>query len=78
MVTPEAASLDSFEFPQKSVIVMGSEGEGVQHLIQESLDFHVYIPMLGVVSSLNVSQATTVMLHELAKQHRQTREVKVT
>jgi 23S rRNA (guanosine2251-2'-O)-methyltransferase len=78
MVTPDASSLDTFEFPQKSIIVMGSEGEGVQHLIGESLDFHVYIPMLGVVSSLNVSQATTVMLHELAKQHRQTQQVKVT
>jgi len=78
MVTPDASSLDTFEFPQKAIIVMGSEGEGVQHLIGESLDFHVYIPMLGVVSSLNVSQATTVMLHELAKQHRQTQQVKVT
>jgi 23S rRNA (guanosine2251-2'-O)-methyltransferase len=78
MVAPDATTLDRFEFPEKSVLVMGSEGEGVQHLIQESLDFRVYIPMLGVVSSLNVSQATTVMLHELAKQHRQTGEVKVT
>lgn len=78
MVSPDAAALDSFQFPEKSVVVMGSEGEGVQHLIQKSLDFHVYIPMLGVVSSLNVSQATTVMLHELAKQHRQKGDVKVT
>jgi 23S rRNA (guanosine2251-2'-O)-methyltransferase len=78
VVAPEASSLDSFEFPEKSVVVMGSEGEGVQQLIERSLDFRVYVPMAGVVSSLNVSQATTVMLHEVAKQHRQKGNVKVT
>ncbi len=78
MVAPDASSLDAFEFPEKSVIVMGSEGEGVQQLVEKSLDFRVYVPMLGVVSSLNVSQATTVMLHEASKQHRQKANVKVT
>jgi 23S rRNA (guanosine2251-2'-O)-methyltransferase len=77
-VAPGAASLDSFEFPEKSVILMGSEGEGLQHLLEKNLDFRVYVPMLGVVSSLNVSQATTVMLHEASKQHRQKADVKVT
>jgi 23S rRNA (guanosine2251-2'-O)-methyltransferase len=65
VVTPDATPLGEFEAPPKWVLVMGSEGEGIQHLVQENLDFRVYISMLGKVSSLNVSQAAAVMLHGL-------------
>jgi len=67
VVTPEATELESFKAPGKWVLVMGSEGEGIQHLIQQHLDFCVYIKMFGAISSLNVSQATAVMLHALAR-----------
>ena len=78
MVAPDAKPLESFEFPDKSVVVMGAEGEGVHQLIEKSLDFRVYISMGGSIDSLNVSQATAVMLHELAKQRRQKVSLKVT
>jgi 23S rRNA (guanosine2251-2'-O)-methyltransferase len=67
VVAPDAIALDSFDKPKKWALVMGSEGEGIQRLIEENLDFRVYISMLGALSSLNVSQATAVMLHALAK-----------
>jgi len=70
LLRPDAVGLDSFEFPDKCAVVMGSEGEGIQQLIERSLDFHVMIPMDGAISSLNVSQATAVVLGELSKQHR--------
>ncbi|MFO0001767.1 MAG: TrmH family RNA methyltransferase [bacterium] len=38
----------------------------MQRLIEERLDFRVYIPMFGSISSLNVSQATAVFLHRLS------------
>jgi 23S rRNA (guanosine2251-2'-O)-methyltransferase len=66
VVAPDAASLDSFDPPKKWVLVMGSEGEGIQRLIEERLDFRVYISMFGSISSLNVSQATAVFLHRLS------------
>lgn len=78
MVSPDATSLDAFEFPEKSVVVMGAEGEGIHQLIEKSLDFRVYLSMAGAIDSLNVSQATAVFLHELAKQRRQKRSLKVT
>lgn len=78
MVSPDAKPLDSFEFPEKSVIVMGAEGEGIHNLIEKNLDFRVYISMGGSIDSLNVSQATAVVLHELAKQRRQKDSLKVT
>jgi 23S rRNA (guanosine2251-2'-O)-methyltransferase len=70
LLKPDAIGLDSFEFPDKSAVIMGSEGEGIQQLIERSLDFHVMIRMDGAISSLNVSQATAVILSELSKQHR--------
>lgn len=78
LLAPDSKSLDSFEFPEKSVLVMGAEGEGIHQLIEKNLDFRVSIPMGGAIDSLNVSQATAVMLHELAKQRRQKGSLKVT
>lgn len=78
MVSSDAKPLDAFEFPEKSVVVVGAEGEGIHQLIEKSLDFRIYITMGGEIDSLNVSQATAVMLHELAKQRRQKVPLKVT
>ncbi len=55
-------SLYEYEFSDKTVIVMGSEGEGVQPIIRKNADNSVYIPLLGKIDSLNVSQATAVVL----------------
>ena len=67
VVSPEAKDLASFESPEKWVLVMGSEGSGIQRLIGERLDFSIYIPMQGRISSLNVSQATAVFLSRLSE-----------
>jgi 23S rRNA (guanosine2251-2'-O)-methyltransferase len=62
-VGEKAESIYSFDFPEKTLIVMGSEGKGVQPLISKKCDHHVYIPMLGNIDSLNVSQAAAVFLN---------------
>lgn len=46
-------------------IVMGGEGEGVSPLIKKKCDFMVKFPMMGHVSSLNVSTAAAVILYEV-------------
>jgi 23S rRNA (guanosine2251-2'-O)-methyltransferase len=51
-------------------IVLGAEGKGVHDLVKKKCDFLVSIPMLGKVSSLNVSVAAGVVLYEVVRQRR--------
>jgi 23S rRNA (guanosine2251-2'-O)-methyltransferase len=49
-------------------LVMGSEDKGLRRLTAEHCDQLVKIPMLGSVSSLNVSVATGILLFETVRQ----------
>jgi 23S rRNA (guanosine2251-2'-O)-methyltransferase len=64
-----AATLNSFDFPARCVLLMGSEGEGIQPLALRECDFRVYIEMFGRIDSLNVSQASAVFLSAYRRQH---------
>jgi len=61
--SPDAADVNRFEFPARCVLMMGAEGEGLHQLLKNQADFTVKIPMLGRIDSLNVSQATAILLH---------------
>lgn len=52
------------------VVVMGAEGDGMRRLTRETCDSLVKIPMLGSVSSLNVSVATGIVLFETLRQRK--------
>lgn len=49
-------------FDAATVLVMGSEGEGLHQKISERCDGHLCIPMPGGTESLNVSAAAAIML----------------
>jgi 23S rRNA (guanosine2251-2'-O)-methyltransferase len=55
-------------YPDRLVIVLGSEGHGIRPINLRECDFIVSIPMLGKVGSLNVSVAGAVFLYELLRQ----------
>lgn len=61
-ISEKAQALSTFQFPEKTLLILGSEGQGIQPLISKIADEQVYIPMLGKIDSLNVSQATAVLL----------------
>ncbi len=58
------------DFKCPCAIVLGSEGEGVSRLLKEKADYITSIPMYGNVNSFNVSTAASVILAEVARQHR--------
>ena len=62
----EGEDATTFEFPERRVIVMGNEAEGMRRLVRDSCDYLVRIPMATGVESLNISVATAVVLY-LAK-----------
>lgn len=67
-VNPQARSIYDIDWKQPSAIIMGNEHSGVTDEALAIADAAIYIPMFGMVESLNVSVATAVILYEAARQ----------
>lgn len=63
--------LCSVEFTEPTVLVVGSEGDGLNLLTQRCCDQLVSIPLQGKTPSLNVSVATGMVLYEIYRQRSQ-------
>jgi len=61
-------SLYDMNLSDSVAIVAGAEGSGMRQRTKASCDFLAKLPMLGEVSSLNVSVATGISLYEAVRQ----------
>lgn len=67
-VTTDSQNLFKYHFPKLSVLILGSEGEGIGPILKKKIKASVSIPMHGKIDSLNVSQAAAVCIGKWASQ----------
>ena len=61
--------LNEYQFPDKIVLVLGAEAQGIPADILSLLDVAIEIPQLGMTRSLNVHVSGSIVLWEYTKQH---------
>lgn len=64
----DGQSLFKTTFPDKTLLFMGAEGEGLSDKLMKKMNHLLSIPGTGEVESLNVSNATTAILTEWYRQ----------
>ena len=67
----EKSSVNIFdeEFNQKTALILGSEGKGINKSTLNIVDKKVSIPMEGEIDSLNVSVACGISLYHITRNH---------
>ncbi len=68
MLDEKASSLYELDWTEKVAIVMGNEHRGISDEFQKMCDKTFFIPMRGMIQSLNVSVAAAVTLYEAQRQ----------
>jgi len=67
-ISEGAKDLYQIDFTEKSAIVMGNEHRGVSKEAEDLADERFYIPMHGMVQSLNVSVSAAITIYEALRQ----------
>lgn len=70
LLAPDAVDLYSIDFTEKIAVVLGNENRGISTDAAALADERFYIPMHGMIQSLNVSVAAAVTLYEAQRQRR--------
>jgi tRNA (guanosine-2'-O-)-methyltransferase len=65
---PDAQSLFECDLTGPVALVLGNEHRGVSDEAAKRADGRLYIPMRGMIESLNVSVAAAVLLYETLRQ----------
>jgi tRNA (guanosine-2'-O-)-methyltransferase len=66
----DAKSLFDLDFTNKSAIVLGNEHRGLSNEAEDLADERFYIPMFGMVQSLNVSVSAAISIYEAVRQRK--------
>ncbi|KAK6587619.1 tRNA (Gm18) ribose methylase trm3p superfamily SPOUT methylase [Cryptosporidium xiaoi] len=66
--TSSSIPLKDFEFPKKSILILGREDEGIPSDIVSIVDHCIEIPQFGMIRSLNVHVSASIFIHEYTTQ----------
>lgn len=64
-----STNYENFDYNDKTVLVVGSEGAGISRLVKQQADYNIKINMLGKVNSLNVSVAAGIIISYISLKH---------
>jgi tRNA (guanosine-2'-O-)-methyltransferase len=67
-LNPDSKSLYELDFTKKTAIVLGNEHRGLSKEAEELSDERFFIPMYGMVQSLNVSVSAAICIYEALRQ----------
>ncbi len=68
--SPTAKPLMEWDFTKPTAIILGNEHRGVDPDVKCHVPDEMYVPMFGMVQSLNVSVAAATILYEAMRQRR--------
>uniref|UniRef100_A0AAY4CYJ9 tRNA (guanosine(18)-2'-O)-methyltransferase TARBP1 n=1 Tax=Denticeps clupeoides TaxID=299321 RepID=A0AAY4CYJ9_9TELE len=68
--TANSQNLQDFKFPEKTLLLLGNEREGIPANLLQMLDVCVEIPQHGVTRSLNVHVSAALLVWEYTRQHK--------
>nr|XP_045006308.1 probable methyltransferase TARBP1 [Jaculus jaculus] len=66
--TAQSSDLAQFRFPEKSLLLLGNEREGIPANLIQHLDVCVEIPQQGIIRSLNVHVSGALLIWEYTRQ----------
>ena len=67
--TTNSSNMHTFAFPEKTVLVIGNERQGLDQAVLDLLDHVVEIPVYALPYSYNVATATAMALYEYCRQY---------
>uniref|UniRef100_A0A4W5JQZ6 tRNA (guanosine(18)-2'-O)-methyltransferase TARBP1 n=2 Tax=Hucho hucho TaxID=62062 RepID=A0A4W5JQZ6_9TELE len=67
--TANSQSLKDYRFPEKTLLLLGNEREGIPANLLQLLDVCVEIPQQGVIRSLNVHVSAALLVWEYTRQY---------
>jgi len=62
--SPESSPLTCWDLTRPTAVILGNEHRGVSRELADQADQELYVPMVGMVQSLNVSVAAALILYE--------------
>jgi len=67
--TVNSENLYEFQFPEKTLLLLGNEREGIRADLLSLVDSTVEIPQAGVIRSLNVHVSGALCISEYARKY---------
>ena len=69
-ISQSAMNYSDYNYPKDMILLMGSEQKGLSQRYIDMCDALIHIPMVGCVDSLNLSNATAIILFAIKESYR--------